>query len=131
MVAYRPTPSTAAFSLILSNEPSRPFGSLSKMSSPVWRSGRSVRLARQQLVYHAPQRTKSALDHVACAYPSRATPPGDRWPRWPLPRLTNRPLHGRLGSRAGPTVRLVAHSVRPEPAYPQRYSARRTGGAEG
>jgi hypothetical protein len=45
-------------------------------------------------------------------------------------RLTARPLRGRLGSSAGPMVRLVAHSVRPEPAYPQRYSARRSGGTQ-
>ena len=57
-------------------------------------------------------------------------------PPWgPLAKVAataaNRPLRGRLGSRAGPTVRLVAHSVRPEPAYPQRYSARRSGGTQG
>ena len=59
-----------------------------------------------------------------------------RYPPWgPLAKVAataaNRPLRGRLGSRAGPTVRLVAHSVRPEPAYPQRYSARRSGGTQG
>ena len=59
-----------------------------------------------------------------------------RYPPWgPLAKVAataaNRPLRGRLGSGAGPTVRLVAHSVRPELAYPQRYSARRSGGAQG
>ena len=62
--------------------------------------------------------------------------PVPRYPPWgPLAKVAataaNRPLRGRLGSRAGPTVRLVAHSVRPEPAYPQRYSARRSGGTQG
>ena len=61
--------------------------------------------------------------------------PVPRYPPWgPLAKVAataaNRPLRGRLGSSAGPMVRLVAHSVRPEPAYPQRYSARRSGGTQ-
>ena len=57
-------------------------------------------------------------------------------PLWgPLAKVAataaNRPLRGRLGPGAGPTVRLVAHSVRPELAYPPRYSARRSGDAQG
>ena len=62
--------------------------------------------------------------------------PVPRYPPWgPLAKVAataaNRPLRGRLGPSAGPAVRLVSHSVRPEPAYPQRYSARRSGGTQG
>jgi hypothetical protein len=68
-------------------------------------------------------RLSSELPYLSLSVP--------RYPPWgPLAKVAaiaaNRPLRGRLGSRAGPTVRLVAHSVRPEPAYPQRYSARRS-----
>jgi len=75
-------------------------------------------------------RLSSELPYLSLSIP--------RYPPWgPLAKVAataaKRPLRGRLGSRAGPTVRpaSAAHSVRPEPAYPQRYSARRSGGTQG
>ena len=66
--------------------------------------------------------TKSALDHVACAFGSArlsSSLSAPRYPPWgPLAKVlaataANRPLRGRLGPGAGPTVRLVAHSEWP------------------